>query len=59
MCRVSTPAALKIMRAWSIEALNAFLWKPKKAVPGTKMTFAGIKTPEDRAAMIKWLEAQK
>lgn len=44
---------------WSYDALNEFLWKPRKAVPGTKMTFAGMKKPEDRAAVIKWLESQK
>ncbi len=44
---------------WTEDALNAFLWNPKKAIPGTKMSFAGIKKPEDRAALIKWLEAQK
>jgi cytochrome c len=44
---------------WSQENLNQFLWNPKKAVPGTKMTFAGLKKPEDRAALIKWLAMQK
>jgi cytochrome c len=41
---------------WSVDALNSFLWNPKKAIPGTKMTFAGVKKPEDRAALIKWLQ---
>lgn len=44
---------------WTEEAMNHFLWNPKKAIPGTKMTFAGIKKPEDRAALVKWLEAQR
>lgn len=44
---------------WDQAALNKFLWNPKSAVPGTKMGFAGVKKPEDRAALIKWLEAQK
>lgn len=43
---------------WNVDTLNAFLWSPKKTVPGTKMTFAGIKKPEDRAAVIKWLQTQ-
>ena len=30
-----------------------------KAIEGTKMTFAGLKKPEERAAVIKWLETQK
>jgi cytochrome c len=43
---------------WTEDDLNTFLWNPKKFVPGTKMTFVGIKKPEDRAALIKWLETQ-
>ena len=46
-------------KKWDYDALNKFLWSPKKGVPGTKMSFAGIKKPEDRAAVIKWLETQK
>lgn len=42
---------------WTTASLNQFLWNPKKAIPGTKMTFAGIKKPEDRAALIKWMQA--
>lgn len=44
---------------WTEEALNEFLWNPKQAVPGTKMGFAGVKKPEDRAALIKWMKTQK
>ena len=40
---------------WTYEALNKFLWKPKKYAPGTKMNYVGIKKPEDRAAVIAWL----
>jgi cytochrome c len=44
---------------WTEDALNKFLWNPQKTVPGTKMTFMGLKKPEDRANVIKWLETQK
>jgi len=44
---------------WDADSLNEFLWGPQKFVPGTKMTFAGLKKPEDRAAIIKWLESHK
>lgn len=44
---------------WDYESLNAFLWKPKKFVPGTKMNYIGLKKPEDRAAVIKWLDSLK
>lgn len=43
---------------WDYNALNHFLWSPKKTVLGTKMTFAGMKKAEDRAALIKWIESQ-
>ncbi len=45
--------------SWDTESLNQFLWNPKKSVPGTKMSFAGLKKPEDRAALIKWMETRK
>ncbi len=40
---------------WSYEALDAYLTKPKDFAPGTKMTFAGIKKPGDRANVIGFL----
>ena len=40
---------------WSYTSLNKFLWKPKVYAPGTKMTYAGLKKPEDRAAVIAYL----
>jgi cytochrome c len=40
---------------WTYEELNRFLFKPKAYVPGTKMTFVGLKKPEDRAAVIAYL----
>lgn len=43
---------------WSYDALDAFLTNPGKDVPGTKMSFAGIKNQEDRANLIAYLRAQ-
>lgn len=40
---------------WSPEALNVFLENPKKNMPGTKMAFAGLPKPEDRANLIAYL----
>ncbi len=40
---------------WSYETLDAFLTKPKAFAPGTKMTFAGLKKPGDRANIIGFL----
>lgn len=44
---------------WDPEPLQAFLTDPKGVVPGTKMTFAGLKKPEDRANIIAYLQSLK
>ena len=40
---------------WSYENLDAFLAAPKEYAPGNKMTFAGLKKIEDRAAVIAYM----
>ena len=40
---------------WDYAALNGFLQKPKKYMPGTKMGFAGLKKAKDRASVIAYL----
>ncbi len=40
---------------WTYLDLNKFLWKPKAFITGTKMSYIGLKKPEDRAAIIAWL----
>jgi cytochrome c len=40
---------------WTYAELNHFLFKPKAYAPDTKMTFVGLKKPEDRAAVIAFL----
>ena len=40
---------------WDYQSLNAFLAKPKEYISGTKMNFAGLKKPQDRANMVAWL----
>lgn len=42
--------------AWVPEELNAFIANPKEHVPGTKMAFAGIKSAEERANLIAYLQ---
>jgi cytochrome c len=37
--------------------MNEWLISPKKYAPGTKMTFAGLSKPEDRANVIAFLNA--
>jgi cytochrome c len=43
--------------AWGYEQLNAFLANPKAYLPGTKMTFAGLRKAEDRANVIAYLRS--
>lgn len=43
---------------WEYSALYEFLRSPKDYVPGTKMGFAGLKKPQDRADLIAYLRAQ-
>lgn len=42
---------------WGYAELEAFLERPKSAVPGTKMSFAGIKDAQDRASLILYLRS--
>ena len=41
--------------SWGYEELDAFVANPKAYIPGTKMTFNGLKEPEDRADLIAYL----
>ena len=42
---------------WSAETLGEWLKKPKDFLPGNKMAFAGVKKPENRAALILYLQS--
>lgn len=42
---------------WSFDALNEWLTNPAGYAAGTKMTFAGIKKPEERANVIAYLNS--
>ena len=48
-------ALMSIEAPWDYENLNAFLAKPKDYAPGTKMNFAGLSKPQDRANVIAYL----
>lgn len=43
---------------WTYEALDKFLHDPKGYIPGTRMTFAGVKKTQDRANLVAWLRSQ-
>jgi cytochrome c len=43
---------------WTWDAMSDWIKSPKGFAPGTKMTFAGISKPEDRANLLAWLNSQ-
>jgi cytochrome c len=43
---------------WTWDAIYTFLGAPGKVVKGTKMTFVGVKKPEDRINLIAYLHSQ-
>ncbi len=42
---------------WTEEEISSFLENPKAKYPGTKMTFVGLKKPEDRADVIAYIKS--
>jgi len=43
---------------WDFDSMNHWLTSPKAFAPGTKMTFAGLSKPQDRADLIVYLNTQ-
>lgn len=41
---------------WGDDTLFEYLENPKKYIPGTKMAFAGLKKPQERADVIAYLK---
>ena len=44
--------------AWDYEHLYEFIKAPQKYIPGTKMTFVGLKKQEDRINLVAYLRSQ-
>ena len=51
-------ALKKVGGNWTFEQLNKWLTSPRDFANGTKMSFAGLGNPEDRANVIAYLNAQ-
>jgi cytochrome c len=49
----------KSAEPWTEEAIYTFLKNPKAVIPGTKMGFAGIAKPADRANLVAYLATLK
>jgi cytochrome c len=43
---------------WDWDKMSSWLSNPKKFAPGTKMTFAGLSNPQDRADLMLWLNSK-
>jgi cytochrome c len=48
----------KLGGSWDWDKLNHWLMNPRGLVPGTKMSFAGLGKPEDRANILAYLNSQ-
>ncbi len=42
-------------KVWTFEEMNGFLTKPKDWIKGTKMSFIGLRSAKDRAAVILYM----
>ncbi|MGF1659302.1 MAG: cytochrome c family protein [Rubrimonas sp.] len=45
----------EVVDVWTFEEIDAFIANPKGYAPGTSMSYAGLKKPEDRAAVLVYL----
>ena len=54
-----SPALAAWGQVWGDDNLAKYLADPKGTVPGDKMAFAGLKKPEDIAAVIAYLKTLK
>ena len=45
-------------KVWDEETLFEYLENPRAYIPGTKMSFVGLKNPQDRANVIAYLKTQ-
>ncbi len=50
-------ALTSVPGAWTFEGMNEWVTSPRKYAPGTKMSFAGLSSPEDRANLIVYLNS--
>jgi cytochrome c len=43
---------------WKDAALDEYLANPAKKIPGNRMTYLGVRKPEDRRDVIAYIEAE-
>ncbi len=54
-----SPAMARSNIVWDKARLDAFLAAPQRAMPGSRMAFAGLPNPKDRADVIAYLSTNK
>lgn len=63
IAHLSDYAYSKAMKAlegkWTPKALNEYLYKPRAYAPGTKMSFIGLKDPQERADVIAYMNQMR
>lgn len=52
----ASAAMKKSGKVWNAQTLNAFIAAPMRTIPGTRMPFAGIANPAERADLIAYLQ---
>jgi cytochrome c len=53
-----SPALREHGGSWDWETTNRFLHSPRVFAPGTRMTFAGVGDPQNRADLMLYLNSQ-
>ncbi len=51
-------ALKKVGGNWDFDKMSAWLAAPRKFAPGTKMTFAGLSNPQDRANLLVYMNSE-
>ncbi len=54
-----SPANASANLTWDNATLDKYLEAPRTMIPGTKMTYAGVKDPQKRADLISYLDTLK
>jgi cytochrome c len=54
-----SPAMAAANKVWTRPVLDKYLTNPQAMVPGTKMTFPGLKSAKERAALLDYLTTLK
>ena len=51
-----SPAMKAYAQVWNDKTLDAYLAAPQQVVKGTRMTFVGVKNPDQRKAVIEYIK---